>query len=106
MDQPQGTEPEQKGGRSVPAHSRPSSRTDAPAAAPVAVGSRVALRKGHPCGANEWELLRLASDAALRCTGCARVVILDRPEFLRRVKRVLQEGPHTVRETTTPETAR
>ena len=78
-----------KGGTTEQSVSRPSLRA-APARTPT-VGDQVALRKGHPCGVNRWELLRLSSDAALRCTGCGRVVVLEREPFLRSIKQLLTQ---------------
>jgi len=48
----------------------------------------VALKKPHACGANEWEVLRLAADVKLRCAQCGRLVTLPRREFERRVRAV------------------
>lgn len=56
----------------------------------VSVGDIVALRKPHPCGENRWEVTRLGADVRLRCTGCERVVAIDRFEFRRRYRRNLE----------------
>ena len=68
---------------------RPSPRPFARAETAPVPGDRLEMRKPHPCGANDWELLRLGVDAALRCHRCGRVVVLQREELLRRLKRVL-----------------
>lgn len=59
--------------------------------APIRVGAGdvVRLKKGHPCGANAWEVMRLGMDVKLRCTGCGHVVRLERVRFERRVRAVL-----------------
>jgi len=51
-------------------------------------GDRVALKKPHACGANDWELLRLSADVKLRCAHCGRFITLARREFERRVRAV------------------
>jgi hypothetical protein len=51
------------------------------------VGDVVEMRKPHPCGSREWEVLRTGVDFRLRCGKCGRVVLLPRPKFLKRVKR-------------------
>ncbi len=51
---------------------------------PIAMGDVVRLKKGHPCGTNEWEVVRVGMDIGLRCTGCSRKVMLVRSEFDRR----------------------
>jgi hypothetical protein len=50
---------------------------------------RLRLRKPHPCGSYDWEVVRLGADIGLRCEGCGRRVLLPRSEVERRVKKVL-----------------
>jgi hypothetical protein len=54
----------------------------------VRVGDIVQLRKRHPCGADEWRIVRVGADIGLRCVGCDRRVTLPRRRFERRVKAV------------------
>lgn len=42
------------------------------------VGEIIRMKKGHPCGANEWEILRIGMDFRLRCLKCGRQVMLRR----------------------------
>ena len=53
---------------------------------PVRTGDVVKLKKAHPCGANEWEVVRVGMDIGLRCHGCGRRVMLVRSEFDRRFR--------------------
>ncbi|HLK55926.1 MAG TPA: DUF951 domain-containing protein [Chthonomonadaceae bacterium] len=57
---------------------------------PVIVGMRVRLRKPHPCGGDEWVVTRTGADIGLVCRGCGRRVMLEREEFERRVKQVVE----------------
>ena len=57
-----------------------------------ALGDRVVLKKPHACGENLWEIVRVGADVKLKCTGCGRVVMLDRLEFLKRAKKLLPSG--------------
>lgn len=43
------------------------------------VGDIVRLKKPHPCGSHEWELLRVGADFRLKCTGCGHQVMMARP---------------------------
>jgi len=52
------------------------------------VGDRVKMRKPHPCGGNEWEIMRTGIDFRIRCLTCGRIVMLPRPRFEKRVKEV------------------
>ncbi len=56
----------------------------------VTVGMRVRLRKLHPCGSDTWAITRTGADIGLACAGCGRRVMLEREEFERRVREVLQ----------------
>ncbi|NLD44332.1 MAG: DUF951 domain-containing protein [Chloroflexi bacterium] len=58
----------------------------------VQVGDVVQLRKGHPCGTNEWLVRRIGADIGLTCQGCGRRVMLTRGEFNRRWKRFISRG--------------
>ena len=41
------------------------------------VGDIVKLKKKHPCGSFEWEILRVGADFRLKCTGCGKLIHLD-----------------------------
>jgi len=51
----------------------------------IDVGDVVRLRKPHPCGSREWEVLRTGADVRARCRGCGRLVMMARSEFERRI---------------------
>lgn len=53
------------------------------------VGDRVQMKKSHPCGSDQWEIIRVGMDFKIKCLGCGRVVMLSRPKFMKRVKKVL-----------------
>ena len=42
------------------------------------VGEIIRMKKKHPCGANEWEILRIGMDFRLRCAGCGREIMVPR----------------------------
>jgi hypothetical protein len=54
-----------------------------------ALGDRLRLRKQHPCGGYDWEVVRLGADIGLRCEKCGRRVLLPRSEVERRTKQRL-----------------
>lgn len=53
----------------------------------------VTTRKPHPCGSNEWTVIRVGADIKIKCSGCGRIVMMDRADFLKRRKKVLVQGP-------------
>jgi len=52
----------------------------------IKLGDIVRLRKAHPCGSYEWEVVRVGVDIGLKCLKCQRRVLLERGVFERRVK--------------------
>ncbi|NPV53421.1 MAG: DUF951 domain-containing protein [Firmicutes bacterium] len=52
------------------------------------IGDIVQMRKQHPCGSFEWEVMRVGADFRIKCLGCGRVVMLPRAKFERSVKAV------------------
>ncbi|MBR5347642.1 MAG: DUF951 domain-containing protein [Lachnospiraceae bacterium] len=42
------------------------------------VGEIIVLKRGHPCGANEWQILRVGMDFRLKCMGCGRQIMVPR----------------------------
>lgn len=57
----------------------------------IALGDVVQMRKTHPCGSDRWVIVRTGADVKIKCLGCGRLVMLERPEFEKRVKKLL--GP-------------
>ncbi len=59
----------------------------------LALGDVAQLRKTHPCGSDRWVIIRTGADVKIRCLGCGRIVMLDRPEFEKRVKKIVEHIP-------------
>ena len=45
---------------------------------PYEIGDIVTLKKVHPCGSREWEIMRVGADFRLKCTGCGRQIMVPR----------------------------
>ena len=60
---------------------------------PIRLGDVVQTRKQHPCGSSEWTVIRTGADIKMKCSGCGRIVMLDRETFLKRRKKILRPGP-------------
>ncbi|KRN20480.1 hypothetical protein IV79_GL000535 [Pediococcus claussenii] len=52
----------------------------------------VQMKKPHPCGTNEWEIVRMGMDIKLKCLGCGHIVMLPRRDFERKLKKILKEN--------------
>lgn len=44
----------------------------------INVGDKLRLKKKHPCGSNEWEVLRVGADFRIKCMGCGHQVMIAR----------------------------
>lgn len=58
----------------------------------VRMGDVIEMRKAHPCGARAWTVVRVGADIGLRCNGCERRILMDRPTLHRRAKQLLERG--------------
>ena len=56
----------------------------------IKLNSKVIMKKGHPCGAHLWEVVRLGADIKLKCTNCNRVILISRVEFNKKLKKVVE----------------
>ena len=54
------------------------------------VGTIVEMKKGHPCGENRWEIVRLGADIKIKCVKCGRVVMIPRIEFNKKIKKIIE----------------
>lgn len=55
------------------------------------LGTKVILKKGHPCGSNMWEIIRTGADIKIKCLGCNHVVMLPRVDFDKKIKKIVSD---------------
>ena len=56
------------------------------------VGDIVQMKKSHPCGSSQWEILRTGIDFRIKCCGCGHMVMLPRVKFEKNVKKIISSG--------------
>ena len=44
----------------------------------IRVGDVITLKKQHPCGSKDWEVLRIGADFRLKCKGCDHQIMISR----------------------------
>lgn len=54
----------------------------------IKVGQVLRLKKQHPCGSCEWEVLRTGIDFRLKCTGCGHMIMIPRVKLEKNVKEI------------------
>ena len=52
---------------------------------------KVVMKKPHACQTNEWIITRVGVDIKIKCVNCNREIMLDRLEFEKKLRRVLNE---------------
>ncbi len=52
------------------------------------VGDTVTLKKAHPCGSHEWEILRVGADFRLKCAGCGHQIMVPRRTVEKNAKKL------------------
>ena len=50
------------------------------------------MKKPHPCGSGQWEVLRTGMDFRLCCCGCGHEVMLPRSRAEKSIRRILRDG--------------
>ena len=58
----------------------------------IEVGNVVKLKKQHPCGSKEWEVLRVGADFRLKCMGCAHQVMMPMTTVEKNVKEIREKS--------------
>ena len=58
----------------------------------IKLGDIVRLKKKHPCGGYQWQVVRLGADIGIICLKCQRRVLLSRPIFERRITAFISRG--------------
>lgn len=56
------------------------------------LGDIVKMKKIHPCGTDLWEVIRMGADIKIKCTGCARIVMIPRVKFQKAAKKVVKKA--------------
>ena len=56
------------------------------------VGDLVKMRKAHPCGNDLWRVTFVGADIKMRCEKCQRIVMLERPVFEKRMKKLIESA--------------
>ncbi|CAH0439221.1 Conserved hypothetical protein, DUF951 family [Clostridium neonatale] len=51
------------------------------------LGDIVEMKKTHPCGTNNFEIIRIGADIKIKCVGCGRIVMIPRRKFQKDAKK-------------------
>ena len=56
----------------------------------VAVGDIIVMKKNHPCGNNEFDVLRIGMDFKIRCRKCGHEVMVPRAKAEKNIKKIVK----------------
>ncbi|MDE5716740.1 MAG: DUF951 domain-containing protein [Lachnospiraceae bacterium] len=56
----------------------------------IQVGDILKMKKKHPCGSTEWEVLRIGADFRLKCAGCGHQIMIPRVKAEKNVRGVVR----------------
>ena len=54
------------------------------------LNDEVIMKKQHACGTNLWTITRNGADIKIKCNNCGREILMDRLEFMRKLKKVIK----------------
>ena len=55
----------------------------------INIGDTVVMKKPHPCGSTQWEILRVGMDIKLKCLGCGHELMLPRSKAEKSIRKIL-----------------
>ena len=56
----------------------------------IFVGDQVRMKKPHPCGGMDWEILRVGMDIRLKCLTCGRLILIPRVKLEKGLKKIIK----------------
>ena len=54
----------------------------------IKVGDKLTMKKAHPCGSKQWEVLRIGADFKMRCLGCGHEIMNSRSKVEKNIKSI------------------
>ncbi|MFQ9609310.1 MAG: DUF951 domain-containing protein [Lachnospira sp.] len=61
-------------------------------------GDIIKMKKKHPCGSDEWQIVKTGADVKLRCCGCSHEIILKRSLVEKNTKKIQKKKIKTCKE--------
>ena len=61
----------------------------------VRVGDILLMKKNHPCGSNQFEVLRSGMDFRLKCLGCSHEFMTPRLKAEKNIRKIIRTEEET-----------
>ena len=56
------------------------------------VGDIITMKKPHPCGSKDWEVLRVGADFRLKCAGCGHQIMVPRKQKKKNTRNIVKKA--------------
>lgn len=56
----------------------------------IKIGDILTMKKQHPCGSKDWEVIRIGADFKMKCCGCGHIVMIPRVKAEKNVRKINQ----------------
>ena len=64
----------------------------------VRVGDKLLMKKPHPCGCKEFDVLRVGMDFKIKCSSCGHEIMLPRLKCEKNIKKIIRTSEDEVKE--------
>lgn len=54
-------------------------------------GEKLRLKKQHPCGGFDWQVIRAGAEISIKCLGCGRQMSIPRRQLEKSVKAIIED---------------
>lgn len=61
------------------------------------LGDIVQMKKQHPCGEFNFEVIRVGADIKIKCTGCNRIIMIPRAKFIKLAKKIVKSNNNEIK---------
>lgn len=58
----------------------------------IHINDDIIMKKAHPCGGNEFTVLRVGMDFRIHCKKCGREVMVPRAKIEKNIKKIIRDG--------------
>ena len=58
----------------------------------IKIGDNLIMKKAHPCGSKQFEVLRVGMDFRIRCIGCGHEVMIPRVKIEKNIKNIERQS--------------
>ena len=56
------------------------------------LGDIIQMKKQHPCGEYNFEVIRVGADVKIKCVACGRIVMIPRSKFVKLAKKIIKSA--------------